>query len=237
MAATLTQYNEIFARECVRVYPVMDELEHKLGAAIKRDKLRNMARVLACPHKVNPPNWQHGRLIYSVARWYMAPRYKEDFNFLDIGTAKGFSALCMQNALIDSYQSGLVTSLDVIDPDARVSRNSVAETDGLKTLAEILSPWPESKRIQFYGQNSLDWLVWRQARIHFAFIDGKHRYDYVKSELNELARLQSADDIIIVDDTQIESVHKAVQHSLREYRVLHQIALMPQRHYMVMERR
>ena len=56
------------------------------------------ARVLACPLKANPPNWQHGRVLYAGYRAYLAGLQRRVL-LLDIGTAKGFSAAAMSNRL------------------------------------------------------------------------------------------------------------------------------------------
>ncbi len=64
--ATKEQYMEIWQRECANEYPVIDGLEKRLGFAVDREWLNSTAYVLTCPVKLNPPNWQHGRVIYAV---------------------------------------------------------------------------------------------------------------------------------------------------------------------------
>src|SRR3989304_7206134 len=67
---------------------------YEAAFALERTRLEAAARVLACPIKAGPPNWQHGRVLYALTRRYRltaeGPLY-----CLDIGTAKGFSALCL----------------------------------------------------------------------------------------------------------------------------------------------
>jgi len=216
MTATREQYDEAFAKERLVFYPEIVEVERRLGYAIDRFGLEDAARVLACPVKVNPPNWQHGRLIFAAARKYISTLPKGAVPlFLDIGTAKGFSALCMQWAC--EYVDGPVAlddwnivSLDVIDPGARIRRNTVAEVDKLKTLAEILAPWPETLGIKFIQSTGVDWLRRTGERVHFAFIDGKHTFDAVDAELRYLSRLQRPGDVAILDDMQIPGVRKAL---------------------------
>lgn len=120
------EYQAAFERERVNAYPAIDELEARSGYALERSRLEIAAKHLACPVKRNPPNWQHGRVIYALLRRYLAAR-TGFVSLLDIGTAKGFSALCMAFALADAGMDGAITSLDVVDPDARVPRNSIAE--------------------------------------------------------------------------------------------------------------
>lgn len=172
------EYEAAFAEECARheQYAVVDHLETRLGFAIERERLWAAARTLACPVKANPPNWQHGRVVYALARSVLAngrARLTQEppCIFVDIGTAKGFSALMMAMA-IEDHQRGRrdetvnaalsqpgplplagvqrVESWDVLDPTAAVRRNSVLEVDGLKTLDQYLAPWPrERRRIDF----------------------------------------------------------------------------------------
>lgn len=159
-AATLltrSDYDVAFEAELGEVYPVVDALELRHGYGLVRDRLDAAARVLACPVKTNPPNWQHGRVIYAVTRAYLEGA-THDVTLVDVGTAKGFSALCLLWAMQDAGCRGRVISVDVIDPMARVRRNTVAEVDGYRTLAETLAPWPESQAIEFRQQTGVDLL-------------------------------------------------------------------------------
>ena len=51
-----------------RSYPVVDEFEQRMGFAVDRERLEDAAGVLACLLKKNPPKWQHGRVLYALAR-------------------------------------------------------------------------------------------------------------------------------------------------------------------------
>jgi len=151
---------------------------------------------------------------------------------LDIGTAKGFSALCMLWALLDSrpHVTGRVVSLDVIDPQARVRRNTIAEVDGYKTLAEILKPWPEASQIEFIQSTGVHWLSEHFDHITFAFIDGKHKYDQVRLEAQLISQRQLHEDYILFDDVHIEGVFKAAT-ELKDYEMAAHVKLLPEREY------
>ena len=204
------EYERIFALERANVYPMVDAFEQRMGYAVDREKLEAAARVLSCPFKASPPNWQHGRVIYAAWR-----KYLETSNVpvacLDIGTAKGFSALCARWALMDSGRLGLVASVDVMPLTSRVRRNTIAEVDGLLTLPEILEPWPESRDIAFRHMTGIDWLRERQRRVNLAFVDGKHQGEVVSIEGQLLADRQESGDLVIFDDVQIPGVMKAVR--------------------------
>jgi predicted O-methyltransferase YrrM len=232
---TAEDYGRAFARECEHAYPLVDALEQTIcGYAVARATLLAAARVLACPVKAHDPNWQHGRVLYAVARQYLAP-LKRRVLMLDIGTAKGFSALCLQWALNDSAVQGTVVSVDVIDPCSRVSRNTVAEVEGLKTLREILAPWPESDVIHFEHCTGLDWLSRYAGRVDFAFVDGKHAADVVWKEGTFLADRQQTGDVVVFDDVHLPLIRSAVA-SLSAYRV-EWVTILPQRAYAIARRK
>lgn len=216
VTATAEQYNEAWLAECDRSYPEIDLLTKSLGYDLDRSWMQDIARVLACPVKVNPPCWQHGRVIYGVLRRYLDSAHAgtssaNPVRCLDIGTAKGYSAIVAARALLDAGRVGRVTSIDVIDPDARARRNTVAEVRGLLTLHDTVSFWPEEvKLVDFVLGKGENWFVMNRKRIHFAFVDGKHAYDSVKKELVGLSGCQDVGDIIICDDLQVPGVRRAV---------------------------
>jgi predicted O-methyltransferase YrrM len=221
---SVDRYAAAFAQARALRYPELDALEAKLGYAIDRDWLDEAGRVLCCPIKSAPPHWQHGRLIYAVAREFLKGKPSGCWSFLDIGTAKGFSALCLQKALNDHAGAQVlsgVTSVDVMPPAARCYRNTVAELDGtgLKTLAEILAPFPEAEGITFLESTGIDWLKGYAGQIDLAFVDGKHTGEVVRQEGKLLAKRQEAGDVVIFDDCQMPPVSQAVASLGEWYRI------------------
>lgn len=209
------QYDDIYDKERRHSYPVIDVFERSMGYAINRDKLEYMARTLACPLKVNAPNWQHGRVIYSVAMRYFNGRLADPSEIvLDVGTAKGFSACVLSHAIADSGSPCDIVSVDVIDPDARIVRNSAAEVYGLMNVHEFVAEHvAPGVSVSFLSGGSTPWLKYamqQNKRVPFAFIDGKHTYDAVHYEAAAIALLQRTGDIVIFDDCQIAPVGRAV---------------------------
>jgi predicted O-methyltransferase YrrM len=184
--------------------------------------------------KVNPPNWQHGRVLYAAARRYLDGR-RGRVLLLDIGTAKGFSALCLLWAMNDAQVAGNVVSVDVIDPMARERRNTAAEVDGFKTLTEILAPWPEADAITFLQSTGLDYLHKYAGRIEIAFVDGKHTAEVVWKEALFLADRQQSGDLAIFDDVHIPAIRAAVS-SLSAYTV-EWLSVLPKRAYAIARRK
>lgn len=233
---TADAYARIFAEEQARAYPAVDAFEQRLGYAIPRERLEDLARVLACPFKASPPCWQHGRVLYAVARDYFTGAGVDAVTVLDIGSAKGFSAMCLLTALMDSNVAGWVTSVDVIPPEARVKRNTVAEVDGLQTLAETLAPWPEAQSIAFRESTGIDWLVKHPERVHVAFVDGKHSGVVVRQEGLLLADRQESGDVVVFDDVHIPDVGAAVDSLKRSYE-LERLQVLPKRAYAIARRK
>lgn len=228
------EYAVAFAEELKRTYPQVDAFETRTGYSVEPDRLLAAARVLACPVKANPPNWQHGRVVYAAARRYLDGR-RGRVMLLDIGTAKGFSALCALWAMQDAGVSGNVVSVDVIDPMSRERRNTVAEVDGLKTLTEILAPWPEADAITFLQSTGIDYLNKYTGRIEFAFVDGKHTAEVVWKESLLLADRQQPGDIVIFDDVHIPAIRAAVG-SLSAYSI-EWLSVLAQRAYAIARRK
>jgi hypothetical protein len=227
-APTRQAYEAAFEAARAELYPTVAAFENRMGYALDRTRMEDAARVLACPVKANAPHWQHGRVLYAAARRRLEELAMggECIRTLDVGTAKGFSALCLRWALDDSGKYGDVTSVDVIDPEARVSRNTVAEVDGLLTLDETLTHWPESDRINFEQSTGIDWLLGHQRhfdgkpyRIPIAFIDGKHTGEVVRQEGKLLAHVQQPGDLAVFDDAQIPGVSVAVASLDEWYRI------------------
>lgn len=234
---TAADYARIFEAERQQVYEAVTLFELVSGFAIDRGKLENAARVLACPLKNNPPNWQHGRVLYSAAREYFSALPDETWiNTLDIGSAKGFSALCVQWALNDSGRRGQVVSVDVLNPYGVESRNTVAELDGPVTLHQILEPWPEADAIEFHRSTGVDYLKKHVGRIHFAFVDGKHSGDVVAQEAALLARRQETGDLTIFDDAHMPDVGAAIETARTNYQLVNLVA-KPGRAYVIARRR
>jgi hypothetical protein len=233
---TVETYARLWEEERQHEYPNVDAFEGRMGHAMDRDRLESLARVLSCPYKAAAPNWQHGRVIYAATRNYLVGSGEDPVNLLDIGTAKGFSAMSLMTALMDSNAAGWVTSVDVMPPAARVRRNTVAEVDGLKTLPEILSPWPEAMQIHFVESTGIDWLATHPERVHVAFVDGKHTGIVVRKEGLLLADRQELGDLVIFDDVHIPDVGAAVDSLMRDYEI-ERIQVLPKRAYAVARRK
>lgn len=211
-------FQAAFDLERDKSYPAVDAYVERLGYPLERERYEAAARVLSCPVKASPPNWQHGRVIYATWRAHLeACPERLAVTALDIGTAKGYSALCALWAILDSGHEANVHSVDLLPPRDRVRRGTIVETDGLLTLAEILAPWPEAQRITFHERTGAGWLAKHPGRVHLAFVDGKHSYEAVSTEAGMLAERQKPGDVVMFDDCQMPGVGKAVKQAGKWY--------------------
>ncbi len=213
-------YDDAFARACAIEYPELDRFEELAGFKVDRERLEQAARVLQCPIKANPPNWQHGRVLYTLARQYIAWATAPTV-FLDIGTAKGFSAVVLSWAIADAdVCDHRIVSVDVVEPDAFVRRNSVVECEKYMTVQQFVAPFvAPDVDIEFLGGGSSGWLRGAPPDVHvgFAFVDGKHSFQAVALEALSIERRQLPGDVMVFDDMQLDEVARAVI-QLRGYR-------------------
>ncbi|MCC7017772.1 MAG: hypothetical protein IT564_11285, partial [Rhodospirillales bacterium] len=107
-----------------------------------------------------------------------------------------------------------IVSIDAVEPDALIRRNSVAEIDGLKTVYGFIAGCVASGvGITFLGGGSSVWLeraIDMNRVVPFAFIDGKHTTQQVRYEARALSQLQRTGDMVIFDDCQLMPVAAAV---------------------------
>ena len=234
-ALMIEAYMRAYELERAQIYPMVDAFEARQGYALEREKLETAARTLACPLKKHAPNWQHGRVLYAAARNYCTRIAPEPVTILDIGTAKGFSALCLTWAALDAGLAHRVVSVDVVDPAERVFRNSVREERGPLTVAEYLEPWPEARAIECVQATGRDWLREHDGRVNLAFVDGKHEYSVVKTEADWLTLSQRSGDIVVFDDVHVPGV-LAVMRDLMSYE-LEYLSVLPHRCYAIGRRK
>ena len=93
---------------------------------------------------------------------------------------------------------------------------------------ECLAPFKDlvTKYIKFNVGDSNKILKTRQSeRIHFAFLDGDHRYSALLLELMYVDKYQQSGDVIVVDDYSIDELKRATDEFLERgtyaFHVLH----------------
>ncbi len=150
---------------------------------------------------------EHGLLLYKLILQNSARQ--SPLTVLDIGTARGFSAIAMAKAILDANIPGKIFTIDIIGHDEslnwHVSKQRPDEplTDMQIARSEIWERWypEEADRISPVTGKSHEVLqFWTYGDIVFAFIDGDHRYHAVKADLELLDALMAEGGQILLDD-------------------------------------
>ena len=149
---------------------------------------------------------EHGLLLYRLVRCLESEHASV---ILDIGTARGFSAITMARALLDANLGGMVYSVDVIDHQSKLNWH-VGKQDPEDPLAnmsisrsEMWNRWfdKESALVTPISGPSQEILgSWSFGPIDIAFIDGAHTYEAVRRDLATLDLLMTPAGVIVLDD-------------------------------------
>ncbi len=152
---------------------------------------------------------EHGILLYKLVRRLSPDR---SHALLDVGTARGFSAIAMSRALLDANLTGSVHTIDIIDHSQPVNWHSDTEgkqhpdeplANEIISRSEIWSRWfpDEAEPVSPITATSHQVLRdWNDGPISLAFLDGSHTYEAVIEELRLLDPLLSEDGLIVLDD-------------------------------------
>ena len=132
-----------------------------------RDKSSNLYKKVGCFFR---PNYERGILIYSLIRKFNIS------SMLEIGFGRGYSTFCAAMAMHDSGIDGKITTID-----------SSFNKDYITHLSKIF-PKQWFEKIQFVHSTSDQFFDKIDSKSHtgydFIYIDGDHRYDYVKRDWN-----------------------------------------------------
>jgi hypothetical protein len=85
--------------------------------------------------------------------------------------------------------------------------NCIDDCEKKKSRAELLEPWQalvDNYIIFMEGDSFINLKNLQASRIHFAFLDGAHKYSDVFYEFSTIASHQKDGDIIIFDDYNIK---------------------------------
>ena len=185
-----------------RVTPLEWKLTDLNGPDISEEWYRMSARVLR-----GGDGGEHGVLLYKLV--LEGARRGEPLVVLDVGTARGFSAITMARAMLDGELEGRVYSVDVIGHHEPLNwHGTKQEADeplaGVEiSRSEIWGRWfaEESAQVTTINGRSMEVLKdWQHGPIDYAFLDGSHEYEDVRGELEALDSLMAEGGVIVVDD-------------------------------------
>ena len=200
--ATKDYYLSIYEKAKNEKFLEIDNLENSTGFNVDKSWLDELALHTQVVKKKSAINYQHGRVLYSILRKYIQDQNINYIKILEIGTARGFSSICMSKAIIDSKINGKISTIDIISNKNKIFWNCIDDHDGKKSRQELLNPWEKQlKNINFLtGPSSLILKKINYDRINFAYIDGMHDDFNVRKEFKFISMKQKKGDFIIFDD-------------------------------------
>lgn len=198
------EYRNLFEEATSRSYPDIDKFEESCGYGVNSQWLGELALQTQVVVKKSPLNWQHGRLLYAVLRSYLSSRSDtpSPIVIFETGTARGFSAVTMARALLDSGREGVVFTVDSLPHNTQMYWNCIGDSQGKRSRKELLASWPEevSRTIFFQAFTPQQLGRFGLDHIGFAFLDAQHTFPAVMEEFNFVSERQLAGDIIVFDD-------------------------------------
>jgi len=217
------QYLQLWDKAKAEKYPLIDEFEKEYGYKIDENWYHQLALHTQIVIKKSKLVYVHGRLLYATLRKYIETQKPDNFNIIETGTARGFSALCMAKALADSNACGKIITYDVLPHNHKMYWNYIDDHEGKKTRAELLQEYKNltGKFIWFHQGNTKTELPKLQTdRVHFAFLDSAHEYYYLMDEFLQIKDKQQKGDIVFFDDYTpklFPGVVKAVDEICKKY--------------------
>lgn len=135
---------------------------------------------------------------------------------INIGTARGYSTVCLAKAFKDSNREGEVHTIDIVSPDepgvwGPKSKNDPISKDA--TMRELIQrfhpPEDEAVPIRFHTGDSTQILNQMDLKPDLVFHDGEHTYETVKrdmqlaTELGNGNLIQAHDDCFLYEDERV----------------------------------
>lgn len=183
--------------------PEIDLVEEELGFRLDKSWVDDLALHTQIVLKNSEANWSHGRVLYSYLRHRLNSLDRQGVCYaLDTGTARGFSALVMARALLDSGRHGNIFTLDTLPHEQEIFSNCIDGVDRPVSRREIWAGWAaESERVVILTGPTSDTLrSLKVPRICFAFLDAQHDYESVMEEYRWVSSSQKSGDVIVMDD-------------------------------------
>ena len=112
--ASKDYYLSIYEKAKKEKFLEIDILENSTGFNVDKLWLDKLALHTQVVKKKSAINYQHGRVLYSLLRKYIQDQNINYIKILEIGTARGFSSICMSKAINDTGIKGVINTIDII---------------------------------------------------------------------------------------------------------------------------
>ena len=166
------------------------------------------------------PNFERGILLYSLITKYRPQ------NILEIGTAEGFSAICMAWALTDSNIDGKIFTIDPNPfdlPKKRINtwdENAKNEFISLSTK-DLWAKFAKKEWLQKievltgYSGEILHKLSKELPKMDMGYIDGHHAYVAVRHDFHAFLKQCSENFVLLFDDYHTQDVSKFIDDEIK----------------------
>ena len=206
---------------------ILNEIKEYFGFLYNKNGMDDLGLKLQIVDKGptgSKPMYLHGYVISSALQKYINDNTYTNLTILETGTARGFADIVMAKMLENNNLQGKIHTLDIIPHDTPEFSNCLKAAQLKQKISreKCLEEWKDlcDKYITFQTGDSNNVLKnLNLQRIHFAFLDGHHDYNYVKNELNYVKERQQPGDIIVCDDytkTQCPQICQAIDEFLSE---------------------
>ena len=199
---------------------ILEELKEYFQYLHDKDEIDDIGLKLQVCVKKSKPMYLHGYVLTSALNQYLENSEEKNITILETGTARGFSSVLMASILNKFNVDGKIHTIDKVNTFDNCLKSSELKKE--ITINECVEEWKEivDKYINFIIGDSkkiLKTLNSKLDRINFAFLDGAHFYQDIKSEMEFTEKKQIKGDVIICDDytkTQFPEICKAVDEFL-----------------------
>ena len=158
-------------------------------------------------------NYERGILLYSLIA-----KYKPQ-NVLEIGTAKGYSTLCMAWAMHDYNIPGTIYTIDpALDTKFEIEIDDEINVLTTTQLWKKIAPYEWISKIKpLTGYSGEIMSKYNFPKIDFAYIDGHHVYEAVEHDFYSFLNTSSNNFRILFDDYALsDGVTKLIDNNVSE---------------------
>ena len=177
--------------------------EKNYGFEIDKSFILDLAFHTQVVYKKSKINIDHGRLLYTLLSNYINSKNFKDINIVEIGTARGFSSICMCKSLYDYGQNARIFTYDILPHNKKMFWNVIDDFKGKTSRKNLLKSWDniaQDKIIYIEGLSNINLKKIYMNRIHFAFVDGSHYGHDIELEFKIISSRQYKGDLVIFDD-------------------------------------